>query len=76
MESEVKVLKTGRDYNWFIKHFPEEDIKKFAGEWIAIKNEQIISHGKDFKEVLREAEEESDKPLLIKIPKDREILIL
>ena len=60
------------DIEWFSK----ECLNKFAGKWIAIKNKKVISFGDNFKEVIEEANCVVDNPLLIKIPKEKEILIL
>ena len=64
------------DFEWFAKKFSKELLNKFAGKWVAIKNQKVISFGYDFNEVIKEANCEVDNPLLIKIPKEKEILIL
>jgi len=64
------------DFEWFSKDIPLEQIEEHRGEWIAIKNHEIISSGGDFRVVLENAEKEAKNPFLIKLPRKREILIL
>jgi hypothetical protein len=55
------------EYNWFLNH--PEIIAKYSGEYIAIIGEQVVSHGKNFKQVLEEAEKKYGKtPLIHKVP--------
>jgi len=71
---EIKHIKTGKDLNWFSENFSKEDMDEHAGEWIAVKDERVLSSGEDFREVLKLAKEKVVNPLLIKIPKRNEIL--
>ena len=52
------------------------NVEKYIGEWIAICNQTIVSHGKDVKKVFREAKEKypKEKPLLTRVP-DKETMI-
>ena len=52
------------------------NVDKYIGEWVAICNQKIISHGKDVKKVFEEAKEKcpKDKPLLTRVP-DKESMI-
>lgn len=48
----------------------EEDISKYAGEWIAIVDNKVIVHGKSFKEVYEFVKEKypKERPLIGKLP--------
>jgi len=61
MEQQLK-----QNYDFFI----ETDLKDYKGEWVAICDNKIVSHGKDVKEVFREAQKKypDKKPLLSKVP--------
>ena len=50
--------------------FMKTDISRYIGEWVAICNQEIVSHGKDVKKVFNEAKEKcpKEKPLLTRIP--------
>lgn len=52
------------------------NVDKFIGEWIAICDEKIVSHGKCFKDVFKEAKERypKTKPMITKVP-DKEAMI-
>ncbi len=55
-----------KNYNFFMK----ADVSMYVGEWIAVCNQKIVSHGKDVKRVFREAKEKCprQRPLLTRIP--------
>lgn len=55
-----------KNYEFFIKI----DLSGYIGEWIAICNEKIVSHGKDVKKVYREAREKhpTERSLLTRVP--------
>ena len=55
-----------KEFTWFIEHSELEE--KYAGEYIAIVNDVVVAHGKDFKEVLKEAKKHGDEPLFHKVP--------
>ncbi len=61
-----------KNYTFFMK----TNVEKYIGEWIAICNQTIVSHGKDVKKVFREAKEKypKEKPLLTRVP-DKETMI-
>ena len=61
-----------KNYNFFMKL----NVEEYIGEWIAICDQEVISHGKDVKTVFREAKKRcpKEKPLLTKIP-DKETMI-
>ena len=52
------------------------NVDQFIGEWIAICNQKIVSHGKDAKKVFKEAKEKcpKERPLLTRVP-DKETMI-
>ncbi len=54
-----------KEYNWLLMH-PEIEAK-YSGEYIAIVEESIISHGNDFKKVLDEAEKYGKEPYIYKV---------
>ncbi len=54
------------EFTWLISH-PEIE-KQYAGEYVAILNESVVAHGKDFKAVLEEAEQHGKDPLIHKVP--------
>jgi hypothetical protein len=57
-----------KEHNWLLSH--PEIIAAYAGEYIAVIDEQIAAHGKNFKQVLEEAEKKYGKtPLIHKVPK-------
>ena len=62
-----------KEYNWLLHH-PEIEIK-YTGEYIAIIGESVVSHGKDFKKVLNEAEKYGENPYIHKVPhRDRDLV--
>ena len=63
-----------REFIWFLKH-PEIGVK-YAGEYIAIMEEAIVAHGKDFKKVLNEAERYGKEPFIHKVlPLDKDLIV-
>lgn len=54
----------------------ETDISKYIGEWIAIFNDKIISHGKNLKEVSSKANKIAggNKFLLAKVPSEETMI--
>lgn len=36
-----------KNYNFYMK----TDFSKYLGEWIAIANDEVVSHGKDLKKI-------------------------
>lgn len=67
-----KEVYTMDNYNFFM----QTNLNKYIGEWIAICNNSIVSHGKNVKEVFKEAKEKcpKTKPLITRIP-DKETMI-
>ncbi len=54
------------EYNFFMK----TNVDKYIGEWIAIVNTEIVSHGKDLKKVFSETKNKypNSKPFIAKVP--------
>jgi len=63
-----------REFDWLLSH-PEVE-ERYVGEYIAIVGDRIIAHGKDFKEVLEEAEKAGGEPVIHKVsPVDKELVV-
>ena len=62
-----------KDFNWFVR----ADLNRYRGEYVAIVDEKVVTHGENAKEVWEKAKKRyPDKnPALAKIPRD-DILIL
>ena len=61
-----------KNYQFFMK----ANIESYIGQWVAICNQKIVSHGKDVKKVFKEAKEKfpKERPLLTRVP-DKETMI-
>ena len=61
-----------KNYQFFMKI----NIDQFIGEWVAICDQKIISHGKSPKDVLNEAKLKcpNERPFMIRVP-DKETMI-
>ena len=48
----------------------EEDISKYAGEWMSIIDQKVVAHSKDFKDINEILKERYPKkrPLITKLP--------
>ncbi len=66
----------GKDLEWFSKEFSKRKMNEYAGEWVALKDEKILASGANIHLVVKEAEKIVDEPVLVKIPKKEEVLIL
>src|SRR5438045_2121798 len=55
-----------KEFDWFLQH-PELE-EEYSGEYIAIVNQVVVAHGKDFASVLEEARKHGDEPLFHKVP--------
>ena len=55
-----------KNYQFFMK----ANVNHYIGQWIAICNQKIVSHGKNVKKVFKEAKEKfpKERPLLTRIP--------
>jgi len=56
--------------------FLEADVSGFIGEWIAICDGQVISHGKKVKEVYNEATKKcpGKRPFIARIPENESMI--
>lgn len=56
--------------------FMKENLSPYTGQWIAICENKIVAHGKELKEVFREAKKKypAKKPLITKVP-EKETMI-
>jgi len=61
-----------QNYELFLK----SDISRYIGEWVAICDKKIVSHGKDVKEVVKEANLKcpGKRPLIVRVP-EKETMI-
>lgn len=56
-----------------LQYYSKKDLSGFAGEWIAILENEVISHGKNLKVVYAEANSKSkgQKPFFIRVPRSK-----
>lgn len=68
------MVKTTQELNY--EYFMKADIKDFMGEWIAICEDKIISHGNNLKIVVEEAKKKADgkKFLLARVPSEEAMI--
>jgi len=68
-----KVDKMNENYNFFMG----VDLSPYAGEWIAICENKIVSHGTDVKEVFKKAKNScpGKKPLLTNVPTEETMIL-
>lgn len=61
-----------QNYQFYMK----SNVDDYIGEWIAVCQEKIVSHGKDAKKVFEEAKKlfPKERPLLTRVP-DKETMI-
>ena len=68
-----KAQKNSKEYNFYIKN----DLTKFSGKWIAIKNNNIVAQNARIENVTRSVERKNiNNVLYAKVPKDNQCLIL
>ncbi len=65
---------TTREANY--EYYLKVDVSNYAGEWISICINKILSHGKNLKSVVKEAQEKckGKKFLLARVPKEEAII--
>jgi len=63
-----------KEYDWLLSH-PEIEIE-YAGEYVAIAGESIVAHGKDFRQVLEEAEKNGKEAFIHKVPSSDKDLVV
>jgi len=56
-----------KDFQWLCEHSLEIG-RKYAGEYIAVVNQKIVAHGKDFHKVMEEATKIDPEPLVDDVP--------
>jgi hypothetical protein len=63
---------TDKNYQFFMK----ANVDQYIGEWVAICDQRIVSHGKNVKKVFEEAKKKypKERPLLTRIP-EKETMI-
>ncbi|MHB1868753.1 MAG: DUF5678 domain-containing protein [Nitrososphaerales archaeon] len=61
-----------------LQYYSKHDLSRFAGEWIAILDNEVISNGKVLKDVYAEANSKAKgkKPFFIRVPEFRDEMIL
>jgi hypothetical protein len=63
-----------KELNWLLFHPDIEE--KYVGEYIAIAENEVVAHGKDFKKVLEEAEKFGKEVFIHKVvPLDKELVV-
>jgi len=61
------------NFNFFVQN----DLGKYAGEWIAVSGNKVIANGGSATEVLEKATGKSkDKPTIMRVPEDNQVLLL
>jgi hypothetical protein len=63
-----------KEYNWLLAH-PEIEAE-YSGEYIAIVGEEVVAHGRDFRQVLEEAEKISEELFIHKVPSSGKDLVV
>lgn len=65
-------MNLNKNYQFFMK----AKIGQYIGQWIAICGQRVVAHGKDVKEVFKEAKRKcpDEKPLITRVP-DKESMI-
>ena len=53
----------------------EDIINKYSGEWIALLDSEVIASGNSLKRVLSNAKRITKNPLVIRVPKENEVLL-
>ncbi len=68
------MVKNAQELNY--QYFMDTDISDYIGEWIAICDNKIISHGMNLKNVVEEAKKNSHgkKFLLAKVPSEETMI--
>jgi len=62
-----------QNYELFLK----SDVSRYIGEWVAICDKKIVSHGKSVREVVKEANQKypGKRPLIVRIPEKNLIVM-
>jgi hypothetical protein len=61
-----------------LQHYSKNDFSKYAGEWIALLDHELLAHGRILKEVYAEANAKAKgkTPFFLMVPKSADELIL
>jgi len=61
-----------------LKYYSQHDFSKYAGEWIALLDHELLAHGKNLKEVYEEANSKAKgkTPFFLMVPKSTDELVL
>lgn len=53
--------------------FMKSNVDKFMGQWVAISHQKIVSHGKNPKDVFKDAIQKcpDERPFLAKVPEKK-----
>lgn len=56
--------------------YANADLRKYAGEWVAIIEDKVVAHGKSAKEILQDAKKIHPKaiPFIVKVPVKKTLL--
>jgi len=68
----MNIMGNYTNYEWFLK----EDFSRYAGDWIAIIDKQVVANGKDAEKVISCTKKEypNKRPLITKIKDKLSIL--
>ncbi len=61
-----------KNYQFYMK----ANVDPYIGKWIAICNQEIVSHGRDVKQVYKEAKEKcpTKRPLITRVPEKQTMI--
>jgi Family of unknown function (DUF5678) len=56
-----------------LQYYSKKDVSAYAGQWIALLDDQVIANGKKLKEVYAKANSKSkgQKPFFIRVPRSK-----
>jgi hypothetical protein len=59
------------------EYFMEADLHGFVGEWIAIVDRRVVSHGRDVRVVFKEAKKKcpDKKPFMARVPGEETMIL-
>ena len=68
------MTKTAQEINY--QYYIDVNVDRFSGEWIAVCDEEIVSHGRNIKEVVKEAKNKcgGKKFLLARVPSEETMI--
>lgn len=62
-----------REFEWLESH--QEEKRKYKGKYIAVVGEKIVAHGVNLAQVIAQAKNFSEKPLIAAIPEGEDLMI-